>query len=280
MAAEDPQSDVVYGCGINGEVNPAARHTFRLQTDYGWLTRRRLRVRQLTVARVADDSLTLLNNTVAPSLLQSRAMLWYNRQLVVSNRDFLFYDVDSRGGLKLARNISIDAPAFWGDQKQGTNGMMVATDGQDTTLLVGAAMPGLLVAVSLQLHGSGHPEAFGYRNASDFRMGGVYDIDAYDLSAHAPHLVQGPPPLAVAVSPGESQTTLGIIRMHDPTTNAFLPVGEWKQLGSISVDEVVRSSEELFLLAQKLAQKLGQLLPCIAVFPQECMGQLAYFGPT
>ena len=30
----------------------------------------------------------------------------------------------------------------------------------------------------------------------------------------------------------------------------------------------------------KLVQKLGQLQPLIAVFPQECMGQLAYFGPT
>jgi hypothetical protein len=30
----------------------------------------------------------------------------------------------------------------------------------------------------------------------------------------------------------------------------------------------------------KLAQKLGQLQSSIAVFPLECMGQLAYFGPT
>ena len=30
----------------------------------------------------------------------------------------------------------------------------------------------------------------------------------------------------------------------------------------------------------KLAQKLGQLQPFSAVFPQECMGQLASFGPT
>jgi hypothetical protein len=30
----------------------------------------------------------------------------------------------------------------------------------------------------------------------------------------------------------------------------------------------------------KLAQRLGQLQPFMAVFPQECMGQLAYFGPT
>ena len=30
----------------------------------------------------------------------------------------------------------------------------------------------------------------------------------------------------------------------------------------------------------KLAQKLGQLQPFIAMFPRECMGQLASFGPT
>jgi hypothetical protein len=32
--------------------------------------------------------------------------------------------------------------------------------------------------------------------------------------------------------------------------------------------------------ANKLAQKLAQLQPFIAVFPQECMDQLAFFGPT
>ena len=37
---------------------------------------------------------------------------------------------------------------------------------------------------------------------------------------------------------------------------------------------MMRSSEK----DTKLAQKLGQLEPFIAVFPQECMGQLAYFG--
>ena len=30
----------------------------------------------------------------------------------------------------------------------------------------------------------------------------------------------------------------------------------------------------------KLAQKLGQLQPSIAVFPQECMGQRVSFEPT
>ena len=32
--------------------------------------------------------------------------------------------------------------------------------------------------------------------------------------------------------------------------------------------------------ATKMVQKLGQIQPFIAVFPQECMGQLAYLGPT
>jgi hypothetical protein len=30
----------------------------------------------------------------------------------------------------------------------------------------------------------------------------------------------------------------------------------------------------------ELAQKLGQLRPFIDVFPPECVGQLAYVGPT
>ena len=190
------------------------------------------------------DALTLHNNTVASTLLQSRAMLWYNKQLVVSNRDFLFYDVESDGGLKLARNISVDAPAFWDDEKQGTNGMMVGTDSQGTTLLVGAAMPGMLVAVSLQRHGSGAPQAFGYRNGAAFGLGGIYDIDGYHPGARAPHPTQGVPPLAVVVSPAKhkSQAILGVIQMHDATTSAFLPTTQWKQLGSVSFDQVVRSA--------------------------------------
>ena len=38
----------------------------------------------------------------------------------------------------------------------------------------------------------------------------------------------------------------------------------------------LRQSEK----AAKLAQKLGQLQPSIAAFQQECMAQLASFGPT
>jgi hypothetical protein len=42
----------------------------------------------------------------------------------------------------------------------------------------------------------------------------------------------------------------------------------------------VKGSARLSEKDTKLAQKLGQLQPFIAVFPQKCMGQLASFGPT
>ncbi len=59
LAAEDPDSAVVYGCGINGE---------------------------LTVFKAGANSLDLLDNMVASDLMQSRAMLWYNHHLVVRAR--------------------------------------------------------------------------------------------------------------------------------------------------------------------------------------------------
>ena len=46
-------------------------------------------------------------------------------------------------------------------------------------------------------------------------------------------------------------------------------------MNSCIVYLIVRISEE----DVKLAQKMGQLQPFIAVLPQECMGQLASFGP-
>jgi hypothetical protein len=45
----------------------------------------------------------------------------------------------------------------------------------------------------------------------------------------------------------------------------------------------IRSTDEKLQVRKRrhlLAQKLGQLQPFIAVFPQECMGQLEYSGPT
>lgn len=59
LAAEDPKSAVVYGVGINGE---------------------------LAVFKAGANSLDLLDITVASDLIQSRALLWYNHQLVVRVR--------------------------------------------------------------------------------------------------------------------------------------------------------------------------------------------------
>jgi hypothetical protein len=52
-------------------------------------------------------------------------------------------------------------------------------------------------------------------------------------------------------------------------------VGDWRWLGGA----VVTNAESTFTGAAKV-RKLGQLQPFLAVFPQECMGQLASFGPT
>eukprot|EP01043_Picozoa_sp_COSAG02_P057969 COSAG02_NODE_7131_length_3166_cov_1.967069_4_plen_279_part_00 len=126
--------------------------------------------------------------------------------------------------------------------------MIIVSDSQGTTLLVGAAMQGQLVAATLVLHGSeiGMPQAFGFRATQGaWQMGGAYDIDAYSPSSEAPHPVQPVPPLAVVVSPLRSGTTkniLGIVQMHDSTTNAFLPPDQWKQLGAVPFRDVVASS--------------------------------------
>ena len=58
VLAHPELSDIVYGCGISGE---------------------------LTIAKVATGSLTAVNTTVSPQLLQSRALLWHQQQLIVSN---------------------------------------------------------------------------------------------------------------------------------------------------------------------------------------------------
>ena len=51
-------------------------------------------------------------------------------------------------------NVSIDSSAFWADTKQGINGLITAEDAHGTTLLVGAAMLGVLVAATLPPRGS------------------------------------------------------------------------------------------------------------------------------
>jgi hypothetical protein len=63
--------------------------------------------------------------------------------------------------------------------------------------------------------------------------------------------------------------------------------GEWCELRRPGSGETVRSprhrppaSLSLTVKDTKLAQKLGQLQPFTAVFPQGCTGQIASFRPT
>ena len=46
------------------------------------------------------------------------------------------------------------------------------------------------------------------------------------------------------------------------------------------VEAVLALVVELTQQVKKTPRKLGQLQPYLAVFPQECVGQLGSFGPT
>ena len=140
-------------------------------------------------------------------------------------------------------NVSIDSSAFWADTKQGINGLITAEDAHGTTLLVGAAMQGVLVAATLPPRGSAAaPQAFGHRdtNGSDWGLAGAYDLDTLRAPDLPPQ--KGTPPLVVVVSP-HSSNTLGVISMHDSGTNAFLPPASWRQLGAVPFREVKAAAE-------------------------------------
>jgi hypothetical protein len=64
-------------------------------------------------------------------------------------------------------------------------------------------------------------------------------------------------------------------------TSASMVKVEWEH--AVTMAEAMcfpTQSEASSEQAAKLAQKLGQLQPFLAVFPQKCMGQLASSGPT
>ena len=56
-----------------------------------------------------------------------------------------------------------------------------------------------------------------------------------------------------------------------------LPRIDWREKSRLAV---AHSWEDKSEVDAKLANKLGRLQPFTAVFPQECVGQLALFGPT
>ena len=66
-----------------------------------------------------------------------------------------------------------------------------------------------------------------------------------------------------------NQLILGPLR-YQPASALFI------DLVAMPVTIISNTSEK----DAELAQKLGQLQPFLAVFPRECVGQLASFGPT
>ena len=73
-----------------------------------------------------------------------------------------------------------------------------------------------------------------------------------------------------------SARTVGSIVRPTAAHGAVAPGGLPEHQGHQAAGQALRKGEK----DAELAQTLGQLKPLIAVFPQECMGQLAYFGPT
>ena len=244
LAGPEPDSAIVYACGINGELTTAELVS---STELGTPTR----------GDVGTPQLMLLNTTVSPDLLQSRAMLWIGGQLVVSNHEFLFYEPNvakPAAGLRLVTNITTPMTGMFspnhakGGHDNGINGIVTATDTQGTTLLLGAAMPGILIAAALEIHGSPAMRPYGSRwlNSSGWSMGGAYDIDLFAPGEPPTHPAQSPPPLAVVVSPlrrglAKSKNVLGVVQLHSATTGVFLPSDGWEILGALPFSAVERA---------------------------------------
>jgi hypothetical protein len=274
---------LVYGCGINGELTIAR------------LTLHEHDPASAPAVAAAGAALTVLNISVGANLLQSRAMLWdEDGRLVLANRDFLIYDVVAHAGggrsLRLHANLSTPLSALPGSRgtgagrtsrtgaplpplpslqrvrghegsgNNGINGIITAADGRGTVLLVGAAMPGWLVAATLSTPGSSAPpRPFGAVRSAGFGLGGIYDIDGLRPPPSPTELHPSRPPLAVVVSPHRvtgQKAILGIVRMHDPSHH-FLSPANWTLIGSLSFADVTRAAARAALNATLVSRAKG-----------------------
>jgi hypothetical protein len=100
--------------------------------------------------------------------------------------------------------------------------------------------------------------------------------------------------LLAAVGPVGKKVAMAKLRPElEPELAKLRPPLTWSDVSPVvdlisSVEQLLEAVEKpgafiVKLISEqdaKLAQKLGQLQPFLAVFPQECMGQLASFGPT
>jgi hypothetical protein len=112
--------------------------------------------------------------------------------------------------------------------------------------------------------------------AGDLLSESIYEVHVELMGA--PYLDHEPP------KSFEKLTAMAVMTREVHTTTLRTTAG--------AVQELLQTTHHAFPVVKvcphpclsekgaRLARKLGQLQPFIAVFPQECIGQLAYFGPT
>jgi hypothetical protein len=136
-------SNIVYGCGIAGEV---------VAIDFS-----------------DPSSPTVVGGDTGFPLIQSRTLLWDGPRLLVANKNLCFYEKanssssSSSGSsstpsfpLQMFANLTTPmsgrSARYPDGKKQGVNGLVAVRDSNGTAIVVGAAMPGILVAA--RLHGA------------------------------------------------------------------------------------------------------------------------------
>lgn len=203
----DDGSSMVFGCGIDG---------------------------QLVAADFAIPTEPVLRHVVAgESMVQARTLLWDRQQrLVVANRDFLFYHhPDALTPFELVANASTALSgrpsrnphgSLGGDN--GINGATIVSDMQGVELLVGAAMPGLLVVAEA----GPAPRPLGSCNMTAQSGPGL--VKAMDIDQYRPAVNLAP--LLVVVS-AEDRNLLAIMKLTSADNTSFSAPAEWKATGTL-----------------------------------------------
>lgn len=204
----DNGSGVVFGCGIDG---------------------------QLVAADFASPTEPVLRGVVSgESMVQARTLLWDRQhRLVVANRDFLVYQhPDANTPFELVANVSTALSgrpsrnphgSLGGDN--GINGAVIVSDMHGTELLVGAAMPGLLVVAAL----GPRPRPLGSCNMTAWPDPGL--VKAMDIDQYRPAADLAP--LLVVVS-AEDRNLLAIMHLTASADNTTFSAPEkWKATGTL-----------------------------------------------
>ena len=107
----------------------------------------------------------------------------------------------------------------------GINGLITVQDATGTTeLLIGAAMPGLLVAAKL----GPAPKPFGSSNMKlQPGLDAAFDLDSFRAASHAV-------PLVVVVST-ENRNLIAVMQLTETSSSrAFAPAEQWKAIGTLN----------------------------------------------